>query len=111
MVTRPGRAWRPATRHIVARKIGALDGEAARDERLAFTPDVLRVEAAGEIDGSRTHELRMGGDRAEDEAAAPIVSQNLDGTVDPSQLARKPGNVVVAGGAERVGRRYAEPRR
>jgi hypothetical protein len=43
--------------------------------------------------------------------AAPIVAEQIDGTLDPLKLGAEPGEIVVAGRAEAVGHRCAEPGR
>jgi hypothetical protein len=41
--------------------------------------------------------------------AAPVVAEQVDGTVDPPELGREPGDIVVAGRTEALGHRRAEP--
>ena len=53
----------------------------------------------------------MSGHRAEDMTAAPIVAEQVDGTVDPLELGRESGEIVVAGRTEALGHGCAEPRR
>src|SRR5262245_33599718 len=51
----------------------------------------------------------MGGHSSEDMTAAPIVAEQVYRTVDLLELGREPGEIVVAGRAEAVGHRRAEP--
>ena len=74
-------------------------------------PDVLGVEAAGDVDAPRAEEVGPGRGDAGDVPAAPVVADEVDGLA-ASPRARRPATPRSRrGGAEAVGHGRAEARR
>ena len=74
-------------------------------------PDVGGVEGARDIARPGSDQLRPRGYQAHNVTTAPIVSDEVDGTINRLKLACQPGDVLIAGGAEAIRHRRAKPRR
>ena len=87
---------------------GGLAGFRRLPDLGGVVPDILRIEAAGDVGAPAAHHVRAFDGEAHHVAPAPVVADEVDRTVDLLEFGDEPGEIVVAGGAETLGHGCAE---